>query len=546
MGSKLTIKNNDNTEFTIEHIDGEQAKSLTTKDFKYIRDTIKDLSTINNPSDGDVVLVKGYHSVNDGGGGLFIYHSDELKANHNGGTIIDATKTFPNDWSNQTELTSWFTGNNTGNGCWKRVYEDTVNVKWFGAKGDEVNNDAISINKAISSANKITGNGGSFYVSETLVINNDKELYDINISALDPFNGNIYTYSYYDTGSHDTSCVLYANNCNLALKNVSINCKAIEDKTQPISLVILDSCKKVLIESGDYSYNSGENTSLSGGAIFILDTEETKINNIKMTNILGEGIHSRSDDVYITNSYFDTSTSSLISSQRRNNIDKETYNLHVINCTLKNADNAALSCNSVNSILSGNNIEYNGYGINIGHRTTYARRAPADNTIVDGNSIKICKQGINVAYGEHITVSNNYIHSIGIGASDNINAGIRCTYWGSTSNIVANIIENALVGICINGYASNENDTKIADFTISNNIIKNIQRYGILSTDTNKLLISGNQIFNCNIASDIDRGTPIISDRTLAKSVLPDPVGPISNILLFSIFTSPLLAIILL
>jgi len=133
--SKLTIKNDLQTELSIEHTSGSGTKLLGSQDFKYIRDTIKDLSDI-TPNDGDVVLVKGYHEINDSGGGLFVYSSTESKSNHNGGTIIDSSKTFPDDWNNQTELTDWFTGSNTTNGCWKRIFEGSVNVKWFGAKGD--------------------------------------------------------------------------------------------------------------------------------------------------------------------------------------------------------------------------------------------------------------------------------------------------------------------------------------------------------------------------------------------------------------------------
>jgi hypothetical protein len=166
---KLVLKNDLQTELEIKHIDGEKAKSLTTKDFKYIRDIIKDLATIDDPSDGDVVLVKGYHSVNDGGGGVFVYHSDEPKTNHNGGTIIDPTKMFPNDWKNQTELESWFSGDNEGNGCWKRIYTRAVDIKWFGAKEDGETDDSLPILASSSITVKTASNTNQYLVISQLL-----------------------------------------------------------------------------------------------------------------------------------------------------------------------------------------------------------------------------------------------------------------------------------------------------------------------------------------------------------------------------------------
>ena len=79
-----------------------------------------------------VVLSLGYHTQGDGGGGVFYWDANEDKANHNGGTIIDPTKTFPTDWTDQTQVDSWFNTTNTGSGCWKRVYSGRLYPKWFG------------------------------------------------------------------------------------------------------------------------------------------------------------------------------------------------------------------------------------------------------------------------------------------------------------------------------------------------------------------------------------------------------------------------------
>lgn len=134
MASKLVLKNSSGNELTINNLDGIGSKDISVQDFKFIRDTLKDISTIKNPNDGDILLVKGYHAKGDDGYGTFIWYPNEDKTNHNGGTIIDPTKIFPSDWNNEAMKEDWFNNTNTDNGCWKRLYNGTINVKWFGAK----------------------------------------------------------------------------------------------------------------------------------------------------------------------------------------------------------------------------------------------------------------------------------------------------------------------------------------------------------------------------------------------------------------------------
>lgn len=78
-----------------------------------------------------VVVVGGYRAPGDGGGGIF-YWDATMSTGDNGGTIIVPT------------------GSITGR--WKRVYSGPVNVKWFGAMGNDSNNDAPAINAAIGAA----------------------------------------------------------------------------------------------------------------------------------------------------------------------------------------------------------------------------------------------------------------------------------------------------------------------------------------------------------------------------------------------------------
>ncbi len=86
-------------------------------------DLVQNISTLKSYdtsplSTGDTIIVSGYYTNGDGGGGNFYWDVSAIE-DDNGGTIIKPT----------------YTGFG-GSGRWKRVYYDHLNVKWFGAKGN--------------------------------------------------------------------------------------------------------------------------------------------------------------------------------------------------------------------------------------------------------------------------------------------------------------------------------------------------------------------------------------------------------------------------
>jgi hypothetical protein len=94
------------------------------------------------------VMVGGYYSHGDGGGGQF-YYDQGASDTDNGGTIIAPT---------------------AGSGRWKRIYSGAVNVRWFGAKGDGVTDDTAAIGSAITAIKDVYIPIGTYKVSSTITI----------------------------------------------------------------------------------------------------------------------------------------------------------------------------------------------------------------------------------------------------------------------------------------------------------------------------------------------------------------------------------------
>ena len=114
--------------------------------------TIADLRSIKNNN----VEVLGYYTTGDGGGGLF-YWDDTSTEDDNGGTIIQAT------------------GVTTGR--WKRVFSGSLNVKWFGAKGDNIQDDTVYINKALSLGGGISFPKSIYKVTNSLNYTGTKSIF---------------------------------------------------------------------------------------------------------------------------------------------------------------------------------------------------------------------------------------------------------------------------------------------------------------------------------------------------------------------------------
>ncbi len=98
------------------------------------------LRGVSGSSSVKTVITSGFYAPNDGGGGLFVWDGTSVLAD-DGGTIIAPT--------------------GVGTGRWIRQHEGVFNPKWFGAKGDDINDDQPAFQAMI---NAIPVGGGKVHI----------------------------------------------------------------------------------------------------------------------------------------------------------------------------------------------------------------------------------------------------------------------------------------------------------------------------------------------------------------------------------------------
>jgi len=104
-------------------------------------DTYSALEAVTGMSDGDVIYVEGNSTAGDGGEGHF-YYDDDNGETADDGVIIDAA--------------------GAGDGRWVRKWEGQINVKWFGAAGDDATDDTAAFAAARNAA--VDAGGGTIFV----------------------------------------------------------------------------------------------------------------------------------------------------------------------------------------------------------------------------------------------------------------------------------------------------------------------------------------------------------------------------------------------
>jgi hypothetical protein len=96
----------------------------------------------------EVVVLLGYYTPGDGGGGVFVYDGTNTVVEDHGTQLVVGTGTVP-------------AAGTVGQG-WRRLYDGPLNVKWFGATGSGAGNESVAFTDGLNALSAL--GGGTLFI----------------------------------------------------------------------------------------------------------------------------------------------------------------------------------------------------------------------------------------------------------------------------------------------------------------------------------------------------------------------------------------------
>jgi len=456
-------------------------------------DKIADLERPNN-FDSNICQVGGYASINDGGGGTFIWDKDALLAEDDGGTIISP--------------------DSGATGLWKRVYSGHMNVKWFGAKGDDLNDDTTAIQAALNGdARSVFFPQGTYRISTDITLGS-------YIDIIADKDAKIYRNV---DGSGD---IFSADNEN----DIRINGLIIEGSvsivtdTDTVKGIDFDNCSNIWIEDCKILHCSECIEINFSDKIWIKNCDIYEFSNIGITcsrsaswHILGNVVRDcfgQSQNYCITctgqsgdqkecvisnNTLLDNPSWSAI-------MIHDTYDVRVIGNIMKNVRNGIdfghlTSGNDVECIIIANNyiegatVDFS-TGKNCGIYVYGVPGKNCKNVTITGNVVRAFNKfggpstpagGIGLGFIDRLTVVGNSIYDVD-SAGNSRAAGICIFFDLNSATISNNAMEDCVNGVhCFN--------SQLNDVVFSGNTIRNSTRgFWLDGVISSRSKIFGNEI----------------------------------------------------
>lgn len=362
--------------------------------------------------------------------------------------------------------------------------ERTLSPLGFGASGDGVTDDTISMQEMMSEATDgtIIDLCGRTYVGELIVTRNNVRVTNGKIIASD---------------SATKGCVVFLGVSRPKVDNVETFID--RDNLNRYSAINLsgihfENCTRVFVEDcyGSGSKNNDYSATTSWGCVIhAFQCTGVTILNSYAEKSHTEGIMTRfSNDVWIRGcEAYDAGYSCIGTSSGDN--------AHIIDCRAARSGATVITMNSRNNYVTGCYVDAGGLfnGIGIGHQ--HEEASFAIDSFANDNLVRNCTgSGISISQGTNISISNNIIDNV---TDDGIHVH---SMTGNVLNIMSVVIDGNTVskagrsGIwCYEGIAANS-----TNYNIYGNNLGACTLYGIRMTANGSMNISGNTL---NAITDI-------------------------------------------
>lgn len=421
------------------------------------QDSIVYLRSITSPATGDMVELTGYYAPGDGGGGEFYW--DPLSSlTDNNGTVIKPNSVLP-----------------TNPGRWLRVFQEPVNVQWFGAKGDGSTDDTSSISGAITAAGSgelVFVPGLTYIISSSLTLANPLTVdlsgstiqfaasvygttipaFSIQANGVTIKNGRILG-NYVPTtttpptpgvGNYGIDNTSANKNSNLTVDGLTIE-KVENYGIASVSGVGLRVINSTFLNTGYFSIWSDNKTTVVDGGLIdnnIFDRSAITASKIKYSCVGIRG-DSTSTQFYtlgwvITNNRFTTALTPTdpsaacieVRSMQNSTVSNNVFNNGTIGLSI-------VGCTNVTAV--GNAT----YGSVIGIELASSNYCTVDGNTVNGNGVSgttgIMVDGAVTAISSYNTISNNIV-------SGNTVCGIEIYRASANNSIIGGVVIQATTG----------------------------------------------------------------------------------------------------
>lgn len=471
------------------------------------------------------VEVLGYYTEGDGGGGEFFWDNNSVLVD-NEGTVIQVTGVTI--------------------GRWIRYFDQNINIKWFGSKGDNITDDANKIQKVLDYSNTIGGATiiipkGNYKLFTKLYIYSNTSLVGLGDSRF--IYNDIADYGI-TTNNQFSNSVLLAINTIEGDKTITVASGTginftvggfihIEESNIQLGYnfsgvytgQILSISGDILTLSKPIAYSF---TTANSARVFYFTSTNDFYSNITIRNIKFECV-STTPSNYIGFIFLDKVNNVIIENNTFKNCNGEavflraSLNSKIANnyfLNIRTISGVSVNLNFCNNIqITDNKIEKSAFGINISNCLEIdisKNTLTGYKNVFNGRGIKLqfnskyCSitnnkitntglYGIYIADSNHNIISENTLYNCGDVGEYAITSGGYLTYLFDYNIISKNIIvsNNVSYGILI--FASGANTRKTYNI-ISSNIIKNVKNSIVVITSGNN--IESNIITGAGIGQD--------------------------------------------